>query len=74
MADNNNNIATFSPLDQGDLLISTENVTSTVWLNNTPTLTNYYTSSVQVNSATGQFYYNIYYGLATTGSVQFAIS
>jgi hypothetical protein len=74
MADNTNNIATFSPLDQGDLLISTENVTSTVWLNNTPTLTNYYTSSVQVNSATGQFYYNIYYGPATTGSVQFAIA
>ena len=63
MADQRNQIATFAPLDQGDLLISTENVTSTVWLNNTPTLTSYYTSSVQVNSATGQFYYNIYFSL-----------
>lgn len=74
MADQRNQIATFAPLDQGDLLISTENVTSTVWLNDTPTLTSYYTSSVQTNSATGQFYYNIYYGAAATGSVQFAIA
>ena len=74
MADQRNQIATFAPLDQGDLLISTENVTSTVWLNNTPTLTNYYTSSVQVNSATGQFYYNIYFESEATGSVQFAIA
>jgi len=74
MADQTNNISTFSPLDQGDLLISTENVASTVWLNNTPTLTEYYTSSIQVNSATGQFYYNIYFEEEATGSVQFAIA
>jgi hypothetical protein len=74
MADQRNQIATFAPLDQGDLLISTENVTSTVWLNNTPTLTSYYTSSVQVNSATGQFYYSIYFEEEATGSVQFAIA
>lgn len=71
---NTNNISTFSPLDQGDLLISTENVTSTVWLNNTPTITEYFTSSIQVNSATGQFYYNIYFEEETTGSIQFAIA
>ena len=74
MADIQNQIATFSSLDQGDLLISTENVAGTVWLNNTPTLTSYFTSSVQVNSATGQFYYNIYFEEETTGSVQFAIA
>ena len=56
MADIQNQIATFSPLDPGDLLISTENVTSTVWENNTPTITNYYTQSTQVASTTGQFF------------------
>jgi hypothetical protein len=71
---NTNNISTFAPLDQGDLLISTENVASTVWLNNNPTLFAYYTSSVQVASSTGQFYYNIYHNEETTGSVQFAIA
>lgn len=64
----------FQTLDPRDLLISNENVTNTVWLNNSPTLTAYYTSSVQVASTTGQFYYNIYYGAAATGSVQFAIA
>ena len=64
----------FQTLDPRDLLISNENVTNTVWLNNSPTITAYYTSSVQVASTTGQFYYNIYYGAAATGSVQFAIA
>jgi len=74
MADNQNQIATFAPLDSGDLIISTENVTSTVWENNAPTLTNYYTSSTQVASTTGQFYYNIYADSNVTGSTQFAIA
>ena len=71
---NTNNISTFAPLDQGDLLISTENVTSTVWLNNNPTLFAYYTDTTQINSATGQFYYNIYHNEETTGSIQFAVA
>ena len=69
-----NTIATFSPLEGQDLLISTENVTSTVWENNQPTLTSFFTSSVQVGSATGQFYYNVYGSAEATGSVQFAIA
>ena len=64
----------FQTLDPRDLLISNENVTNTVWLNNSPNISEYYTSSVQVASTTGQFYYNIYYGAAATGSVQFAIA
>ena len=69
-----NTIATFSPLEGQDLLISTENVTSTVWENNQPTLTTFFTSSVQAGSATGQFYYNVYGSVEATGSVQFAIA
>tara|TARA_R110002073_G_scaffold334423_1_gene523929 strand:+ start:239 stop:1288 length:1050 start_codon:yes stop_codon:yes gene_type:complete len=64
----------FQTLDPRDLLISNENVTNTVWLNNSPTLNAYFTSSVQVASTTGQFYYNIFAGAAATGSVQFAIA
>lgn len=74
MADNQNQIATFAPLDPGDLIISTENITSTVWENNQPTLTAFYTSSIQTANTTGQFYYNIYANSSATGSSQFAIA
>jgi len=64
----------FQTLDPRDLLISNENITNTIWLNNSPTLQAYFTSSVQVASTTGQFYYNIYYGSQATGSIQFAMA
>tara|TARA_R110002153_G_scaffold41190_4_gene117587 strand:+ start:19419 stop:20462 length:1044 start_codon:yes stop_codon:yes gene_type:complete len=64
----------FQTLDPQDLVISTDNVTDTVWENHQPTLTSFFTSSVQVASTTGQFYYNIYGSAETTGSVQFAIT
>ena len=64
----------FQTLDPRDLIISTENVSNTVWENNSPTLINYFTSSVQVASATGQFYYNVYADANVTGSIQFAIA
>ena len=41
MADN---VATFSPIEPEDLIISNDNITSTVWENNQPTLTGYFTS------------------------------
>jgi hypothetical protein len=69
-----NTIATFSTFESQDLLISTENVTSTVWEGNQPTLTSYYTSSTQVGSSTGQFYYNVWASVEATGSVQFAMA
>ena len=64
----------FQTLDPRDLVISTDNVTDTVWENHQPTLTEFFTSSVQVASATSQFYYNIYGSEEATGSVQFAIT
>ena len=70
----NNTISTYAPLEGQDLLISTENVTSTVWEGNQPTLTAFFTSSAQVGSTTGQFYWNLYATSATTGSTQFAIA
>ena len=71
---NDNQITAFYPIEPQDMIISTENVTSTVWENNQPTLTTMFTSSVQAASATGQFYYSIYGSEEATGSVQFAIA
>ena len=64
----------YQTFDPQDLVISTENVTNTVFENNQPNLTAFHTSSNQVASATGQFYYNIFGSAAATGSVQFAIA
>lgn len=64
----------FQILDPRDLVISTDSVTDTVWENHQPTLISYFTSSVQVASNAGQFYYNIYGSEEATGSVQFAIA
>ena len=64
----------FQTLDPRDLVISTDNVTDTVWENHQPTLTEFFTSSVQVASTTGQFYYNLYGSSEATGSVQFAVT
>ena len=71
---NDNQITAFYPIEPQDMVISTENVTSTVWENNQPTLTTMFTSSVQAASATGQFYYSIYGSEEATGSVQFQIA
>ena len=59
-----------------DFVISTEAVTNTCWSNNNPTLTNFFTSSIQIATNTGQFYYSVNQ-LVTTNSesaVQFDIA
>ena len=50
----------FKLLEPEDLVISTDSVTATVWSNNTPTLTSFQTSSIQVATNTGQYYYSVY--------------
>ena len=50
----------FKRLTPENVVISTDSIASTMWSNNVPTLTNTYTSSLQVASNTGQFYYDIY--------------
>jgi hypothetical protein len=66
----------FKQLDPEDLVISSEAVSATVWSNNTPSLTTYFTSSTQVSSNTGNYYYSIY-NLNTANSssaLQFSIA
>lgn len=63
----------FNRLDAADFVISTDAISSTLWSNNSPALSSVFTSSVQVNGSSGNFYMNVY-DSATTGSVQFAIA
>mgnify|MGYP006921316300 CR=1 FL=1 len=66
----------FKRLDPQDLVISTDSITSTVWSNNNPTLTGFFTSSTQVTSNISQFYYSVYQTSSTGASaaVQFDIA
>jgi hypothetical protein len=66
----------FKRLDPQDLVISTDSVTSTVWSNNNPTLTGFFTSSTQVTSNITQFYYSVYQTSSTDASaaVQFDVA
>jgi len=66
----------FKRLDPQDLVISTDSVTSTVWSNNNPTLTGFFTSSIQIASNVAQFYYSVFQTSSTDASaaVQFDIA
>ena len=66
----------FKRFDPEDLVISNASVTSTVWSNNTPTLTAFYTSSVQVIGSTSEYYFNVYQTASTDASaaVQFSVA
>jgi len=66
----------FKKFDPEDLIISNDVVTSTVWSNNTPTLTEFYTSSIQVVSNNAEFYYDVYQTASTddTAALQFSVA
>jgi hypothetical protein len=64
----------FQKLDPRDLLISSEAITDTVWENNNPSLSSFYTSSTQTLSNSGQYYYNIYSEASALGLNQFSIA
>ena len=63
----------FRRLELDDFVISTDAISSTLWSNNSPALSAVYTSSVQANGSSGNYYLNIFND-TTTGSVQFAIA
>ena len=66
----------FKRFDPEDLVISNASVTSTVWSNNTPTLTAFYTSSVQVIGSTSEYYFNVYQTASTdtSAAIQFSVA
>lgn len=66
----------FKRLDPEDFLVSSDSITSTMWSTGVPTLTTFSTSSVQVGSSAGNFYYSVYQTGSTLSNaeVQFDIA
>ena len=62
----------YKRLDADDFLVSVDSITSTVWSDNTPTLTTFFKDTT--NTSTNDAYYTNVYKTAATESVQFAIA
>ena len=66
----------FKRLDPEDFLISADSITAGAWTGNTPTLTQFFTSSIQVAGASGNYYVSVYQTGSTLdeAEVQFNIA
>lgn len=69
-------MASFKRLEADDFVISSDSISATLWSTNTPTLTEFYTSSQQEASAAGNYYLSVYQTGSTedTAAVQFDIA
>ena len=65
----------FKRLDAEDFVVSSDSITATLWSTGNPTLTSFYTSSVQEAGSSGNFYLSVYQTSSTdsNASVQFDI-
>ena len=63
----------YKRLDAEDFLVSVDSITSTVWSDNAPTLTTFFTASTNDASSNDAFYRNVY-KTAASESIQFAIA
>lgn len=66
----------FSTLDPSDVLVSSEDISATLWSGNVPTLVTFYTSSIQAAGSSGNYYLNVFQTSSTDPSaeIQFAIT
>ena len=64
----------FKRLETDDFVISNDSITSTLWSNNVPTLTTFFTNSIQEASSAGTYYLSIYNTSSTDQQVQFDIA
>lgn len=66
----------FKRLDAEDFVVSSDSITSTLWSTDSPTLTEFYTSSVQQAGTSGDFYLSVYQTASTETNalVQFDIA
>tara|TARA_R110000787_G_scaffold186255_1_gene297793 strand:- start:251 stop:1261 length:1011 start_codon:yes stop_codon:yes gene_type:complete len=55
----------FKRFDSEDFIVSSDSITSTLWSTNSPTLTEFYTSSVQAAGSSGNFYLSVYQTAST---------
>ena len=63
----------FKRLDADDFVISTDSITSGMWVGDVNTLTTFFTSSTQAAGASGDYYLNVYSSTASV-DIQFAIA
>ena len=65
----------FKRIDPEDLVVSSDAITSTLWSTGNPTMTEFYTSSIQEAGSSGNFYLSTYQtsSNATDAQVQFDI-
>jgi hypothetical protein len=66
----------FKAFQPTDIVVSSDSITATLWSTNTPSLTTFFTSSTQIASTAGNYYYNIFQTASTQigAEVQFAIA
>jgi hypothetical protein len=66
----------FKRFDPEDFLVSSDSITSTLWSTGNPTLTQFFTSSVQAAGTSGDYYLSVYQtsSALTTAQVQFDIA
>lgn len=65
----------FKRFDTEDFVVSSDSITSTLWSTGNPTLTSFFTSSVQEAGSSGDYYLSVYQTASTedTAAVQFDI-
>jgi hypothetical protein len=67
----------FNRLDPSDFVVSSDSITATLWTGALPTLTTFFTSSVQEAGSSGDYYLNVFQAnpqTSATASIQFAIA
>ena len=69
-------MASFKQLEADDFVISSDSISATLWSTGNPTLTEFFTSSVQEASAAGNYYLSVYQTGSSepTAAVQFDIA
>jgi hypothetical protein len=66
----------FKRFDPEDFVVSSDSITSTLWSTGAPTLTEFFTSSIQAAGSSGNYYLSVYQTASTlpTAQVQFDIA
>ena len=66
----------FKRLETDDFVVSSDSISSTLWSDNTPTLTTFHSSSTQEAGSSGDYYLNVYQTASgdASAAVQFAIT
>ena len=60
----------FKRLDPEDFVVSSDSITSTLWSTGNPTLTEFYTSSIQEAGSSGNYYLSVYQTASTDDNAQ----